>query len=263
MRSAATSNASRCCSLNCESRVFSHSWLALRSASINSAPRGDTETKTCRPSAGCALRATNPSSASEAITRVIEGGLTRSRRANAPGVMAPSFARVDSADNCDSDIGDSVRRNLNWRANRITARDRSLANRESTSFTLQRIASASSRAQQNRTGEPTQSRRPSVSPLAAPRIGHRLGWDRWTPNRLPPLSRNRLRCPGSCSNRGRSSSSSRSAGWLPSSSPSQFPHYTSGVRSRLPDWVSAHSARRFFSFSGAPLGAARGAPNAA
>ena len=52
-------------------------------------------------------RATKPSSASEAITRVIDGGRTRSRTANAPGVIAPSLASVDSADNCDSETGES------------------------------------------------------------------------------------------------------------------------------------------------------------
>ena len=132
--------------------LCSHSWLARRSASINSAPLAETDTKTWRPSAGCAFRATNPSSASEAITRVIDGGRTRSRSANAPGVIAPSLARVDSADNCDKETGESGRRNRNWRANRITASDKSLANRESISFTRQRIASGSSYAEQNTTG---------------------------------------------------------------------------------------------------------------
>ncbi len=171
----------------------SHSWLARRSASINSVPLGDTDTRTWRPSAGCALRATNPSSASEAITRVIDGGRTRSRVANAPGVIAPSLARVDSADNCDRETGESGRRNRNWRASRMTASDKSLANRESVSFTRQRIASGSF-LRVAKHGRLSMSGHPG------------LGWQSMNAEPPEPVSPNRLPCPRSCSSRGRSSS---------------------------------------------------------
>ena len=116
------------------------------------------------------------------MTRVIDGGRTRSRSANAPGVIAPSLASVDSADNCDKDTGDSGRRNRNWRANRITASDKSLANRESTSFTKQRIASNSSRRAAKHGGLPSR-RTPEA----------RLYTDERRTARSPP-SRNRLPC---------------------------------------------------------------------
>jgi len=64
------------------------------------------------------------------------------------------LASVDSADNCDSETDDSGRRKRSCRAKRITASDRSLANRESTSFTSERIASDSLNAQQNTSGFP-------------------------------------------------------------------------------------------------------------
>jgi len=47
------------------------------------------------------------------MIRVIDGGRTRSRSANAPGVMAPSLANVVNADSCDREIGESGRRNRN------------------------------------------------------------------------------------------------------------------------------------------------------
>jgi hypothetical protein len=47
------------------------------------------------------------------MTRVIEGGRTRSRMASAPGVIAPSLDKVASADICDSVTGDWGRRNRN------------------------------------------------------------------------------------------------------------------------------------------------------
>ena len=89
----------------------SRATLARRSASMRSTPAADTETSTCRPSSGCADRSTNPRSTSEAITRVIDGGRTRSRAASAPGVIGPSLNTVASADNCVSDTGESGRRN--------------------------------------------------------------------------------------------------------------------------------------------------------
>src|ERR1700677_2508165 len=65
----------------------------------------------------------------------MDGGRTRSRIANAPGVIGPKLANVASADSCDSDTGDCGRRNRSCRASRITASDRSLANRLSLSIT--------------------------------------------------------------------------------------------------------------------------------
>ena len=67
------------------------------------------------------------------MTRVIDGGRTRSRIANAPGVIAPWFAKVASAESCDSVTGDDGLRKRSWRASRITASDRSLASRASLS----------------------------------------------------------------------------------------------------------------------------------
>ena len=49
-------------------------------------------------------------SASDAMTRVIDGGRTRSRIARAPGVIAPSLYNVARADICDSVTGDWGRR---------------------------------------------------------------------------------------------------------------------------------------------------------
>ena len=74
-------------------------------------------------------------SARDAITRVIDGGRTRSRMASAPGVIAPSLARVASADSCESVTGDEGFRNRSCRASRMTASDRSLASRASVSGT--------------------------------------------------------------------------------------------------------------------------------
>jgi hypothetical protein len=39
------------------------------------------------------------------MTRVIDGGRTRSRVANAPGVIGPSLASVDRADSCERETG--------------------------------------------------------------------------------------------------------------------------------------------------------------
>ena len=70
--------------------VLSHSWLARRSASISSVP-AVRHRHQYLPAVGRMrdARPTKPSSASEAITRVIDGGRTRSRMANAPGVIGP------------------------------------------------------------------------------------------------------------------------------------------------------------------------------
>src|SRR5262249_25854471 len=83
----------------------------------------------------CGARSTKPMSAKEAITRVIEGGRTRSRIARAPGVIAPSLANVANADSWESDTGDDGFRNRSCRASRMTANDRSLASRASLSGT--------------------------------------------------------------------------------------------------------------------------------
>ena len=103
-------------------------------------PRGATPTPTPddRRRGGRPL-STNPSSASDAMTRVIDGGRTRSRTASAPGVIGPSLASVASADSCDSDTGESGRRKRNWRAKRTTASDKSLASRASASVTSQTV----------------------------------------------------------------------------------------------------------------------------
>ena len=69
------------------------------------------------------------------MTRVIDGGRTRSRMASAPGVIGPSLPSVASADSCDNDTGESGRRKRNCRANRTTASDKSLASRASGSVT--------------------------------------------------------------------------------------------------------------------------------
>ena len=61
--------------------------------------------------------------------------------AKPPGVIGPSLASVESADNCDSETWDSGRRKRNWRASRTTASERSLARRPSGSFTRQRVHS--------------------------------------------------------------------------------------------------------------------------
>ena len=78
---------------------------------------------------GVATRSTKPRSANEAITRVIDGGRTRSLIASAPGVIGPKLANVARADSCDNDTGDCGRRNRSCRESRITASDKSLANR--------------------------------------------------------------------------------------------------------------------------------------
>ena len=82
-------------------------------------------------------------------TRVMDGGRTRSRVANTPGVIGPSLASVDNADSCESETGEFGRRNRNCRARRITASDRSLTRRASTSFTRQRVPSTSRESRGN------------------------------------------------------------------------------------------------------------------
>src|SRR5690349_22435002 len=124
---------SRCSLSSVPNRLASHSCRARRLALTSSAPDSETETSTCRPSTGCGARSTSPISASEAITRVIDGGRTRSRIARAPGVIGPSLASIASADSWDNDTGDEGFRNRSWRASLITASDRSLASRASLS----------------------------------------------------------------------------------------------------------------------------------
>ena len=74
------------------------------------------------------------------MTRVIDGGRTRSRIANAPGVIGPSLSNVASADSWDNDTGESGRRKRNCRANRTTASDKVAGQpRSPASVTKQRV----------------------------------------------------------------------------------------------------------------------------
>lgn len=85
-------------------------------------------------------------SANEAITLVIDGGRTRSRIANAPGVIAPSLASVVNAESWDSETGDDGFRNRSWRESRMTANDKSLASRASLSSTAEVTTEVQTRA---------------------------------------------------------------------------------------------------------------------
>jgi len=61
------------------------------------------------------------------MTRVIDGGCTRSLAARAPGLMAPSRCKVASTESWVSEICESARRPRRWRVKRTTASDSSLA----------------------------------------------------------------------------------------------------------------------------------------
>ena len=79
-----------------------------------------------------------------------------------PASSRPPCANVASADNCDSDTGDSGRRKRNCRANRMTASDKSLASRASASFTWQRV--------------PTSLPEPTKHDRLTSVVSDRLGW---------------------------------------------------------------------------------------